>query len=239
MNKPVHVIVAAATFALLVASCGGGKALVNPVVAEVEDWQKLAAAGRYDAIAADNITSACASDPAREGCGRLAALHGEANLRVALAGRAPGAVCPAGGSDAAALTGRLDTAAADLGRARASADPRLDTAARSTLAALRAHALYCLAETAASFDAADRNARAAETEAATAPAPDNALWQGRAALLLAGTGHGDDATRCAATRRAEAAARAGQAAPGAYADQFARLVVDARTQRRLIAACGS
>ncbi|WP_085314239.1 hypothetical protein [Derxia lacustris] len=225
------------TAAAVLLALAGCKPALNPVVAQLEQWERLASSGRQDAIAGDAVTGACTSEPARPGCGRLHALHGEALLHMALATRAPGAACPAGGEQAAALDGRLAAAAADLAQARGGGDSGIDAAGRTKLAALGAQAQYCRAEIATSFPAAASAARAAQAEAAQAGPAERALWQGRAALLLARPGQGDDVARCAAARQAEQAALAGQSA-GSYGEQFARLLADARARRATLANCG-
>lgn len=226
---------ALAAAALLAGACQQLGRMVDPDVAQLERYQTARAEGQLRAIADEPVVASCAPD--RPACGRLHAIRAEACLTLAMADRAPGAVCPAASSAA-----RDDLACA----AEAYAAAMAATAAGFTAADEVAHrrgrvqALYCRAE----FDTVARGvpfAREAFTLSGPLPVTERATLGGSAALFLARPGAGSDATRCENAREAARRAREGLAAAQAPDDRAAltRLASDAEVRRLSIPGCGA
>jgi len=150
-------------------------ALLDPPLAQLARWESASAAE----IAAEPV----ACPPGHAACARLHTRHAEACMGLAMAGRAPGAACPAARE-------HLPCAAQSHAAARA-------LSPSAVLAANEAQARLCLAELMAPGGGAVEAARAAPAIAA-APPQRMPLLAARAALIAARPGAGDDSQRCAA-----------------------------------------
>jgi hypothetical protein len=166
-------------------------------------------------------------------CAKLYAMHGVANLQVAMQGRSAPAVCPPAGSG---VRERLETARSDL--ALVVNNPTgLDRSAVQTLWRDRAQALYCLAEQEASTDGLPFAAQA-ESAAAHANSLAGNVLGGWAALYAATFGT-SPASRCIGARTAAANAAAGLARDpdAAIAEALNRIAEDARTAAARLTGC--
>lgn len=201
---------AAAPLAVLVAvaGCAFAARLADAPLAQLARWRDAAP----EAIAAEPVIAPCPRE--NPACARLHALRAEACLARALAGRAPGAACPA-----SRATPLLDCAAEGYAAALAA-----DAPDAPALRAGLAQSLLCRAEFGASARAA-LGAAAAADAARGAPLELAALHGARAALLLARLA-ADSSERCAAAQRALGLSSQ------ASAEHRARLRADALLQLR-------
>ncbi len=206
--------------------------VVTPVVDQLDDFQKGRAAGRWQEIA-DATPRDCKAE--ENGCARLYAIHAEANHRLAFDGRANKAVCPP-----SSTVPQLRLAADEFARSLKTADSSLDAAERSKLHELRTHALYCLAENAATIGDGVRLANAANSEAAALPRPKALLWQAMTQLYLARPGAGNDSQRCQSVKAAAARASEAQAlaADSESSALLVRIARDSASLKASINDCG-
>lgn len=204
---------------------------LNPLISQIDDFEKARAAGRWQEIA-DAAPRAC--EPGETGCARLYAIHAEANHRLAFASRAPTAVCPG-----PAATPRLQRADDGFARALQFTDRSLSAADLAKLRELRTQALYCLAENAATIGEGVAFARQAKDLAMALPRAPSLLWQAMAQLYLARPGAAGDIQRCQAAKAAAALAGEAQALDGGENSALlARIAHDSALRQASISGCG-
>ena len=210
--------------------------VLNPVVSQLDQFQKWQAADQPGKIIAEPVTAACKSS--KEGCARLYALHAEALTTISMQKRSAGAVCPA-----SAESKNLKLAAADYVNYfehAAAGDHSVAAKAEQTLCSNYVLTLYCVAESADSVSAGLEWAKSVDEAAKKLEVPESLLWRSRANLYLARPGAGDFAARCSAVKQArEFAAQGAAAGADEHSKEiFDRLISDADQLRRQINACG-
>ncbi len=230
----MRALAALAAALLLLGGCQQVGRVVDPDVAQLERFQAARGEGRLRDIADEPVVASCTPD--RPACGRLHAIRAEACLALAMADRAPGAVCPAASSAA-----RDDLGCAADAYAQAMAATGAGFSAADRLAHRRGsvQALYCRAELDPPARGAAFAQRALELSGGLPP-PERDTLGGSAALFLARPGAGPDAARCEQALEAARRAREGLGVAQAGDDRAlrTRLAADAEARRLSIPGCG-
>jgi hypothetical protein len=209
-----------------------GCATVNPVVAQLDQYQQWKSSDQLAEIIAHPVTDACKNP--KDGCARLYALRAEALAAASMRNRANNAVCPA-----TSEARNLNAAAADYAKHFELANPAGTAQDEQILRSNYVLTLYCLAESAETIGAGLELARKVDDSAQKLPAPSSLLWRSRAQLYLARPGGGDNAAMCRAARNAHEFAAQGLASnpDENSAAILERLIRDADQRRRQINGC--
>jgi hypothetical protein len=207
----------------------GGRQVANAIDPDQAQLDRFQAAADTPLSIADEPVVPCKPGL----CAKLYAMHGVANLQVAMQGRSVPSVCP---TASPTVRDRLETARSDL--ALVVNDPTgLDRSAVQTLWRDRAQALYCLAEQVASTDGLPFAAQAESAAAHANSLAGNVL--GGWASLYAATFGTSPASRCIGARTAAANAAAGLThdPDTAIAEALNRIAEDARTAAAQLPEC--